>query len=663
MPKTFDVTVAGYFDGRLGQGEAARDFVVSLRAAGASVAAVEPVALQPERSGVDFPTDRLADVYAPVTLLCLHPPALRELAATGRLPSGDRRIGLWFWELVELRPDWVDALQYLELDELWVTCDLALHAVAQHAGVPVVKVPYPVREPPPSGRADLPFTLPDGYRFLFAFDYLSTIARKNPIGLIDAFTAAFAVDDGVSLVLKTANARMAPRQHVEVARIAARHPHVHLVDRWVSGEEWDALLRAIDCYVSLHRSEAFGLTVAEAMLRSKPVVATRYGGVLEFATPENAFLVDWQPTRVGPGVPSYPADGEWAEPDHDHAVETLRRVVADPVEASARGRRGGADIRRRFAPAAVGAHLRALVEEHRAPPTPQRPPLSVVVATTFAWPAVRDTLAVLRPQVHRTRAELIVVDGHGQGVPSADSSDAQVVRAPGEDVFTLRMIGRQHAQGELVAYIEDHCLPTPDWCEKIVAAHAAHRHAAGVVGGVQNGATATLADRANFLATFAMFHPPLDVLPTDRVPPFASVSFRRDALAGLPSEAGALEVGLFPRLHAEGRLVPGAGVAVEHRQTHGGLMRTLMAHFHNGRAIGGYFRGHLSRHDLYARLKWCALLPAHMMLQTRDAVRANPGQHASVLDLLMVAVLGACHGLGHALGLALGPGRSAHKLA
>ena len=40
--------------------------------------------------------------------------------------------------------------------------------------------------------------VPDGFLFLFVFDYLSTVQRKNPVGLIEAFKRAFAPGEGLS---------------------------------------------------------------------------------------------------------------------------------------------------------------------------------------------------------------------------------------------------------------------------------------------------------------------------------------------------------------------------------------------------------------------------------------------------------------------------------
>ena len=51
------------------------------------------------------------------------------------------------------------------------------------------------------------------------------------------------------------------------------------------------LIARSDCYVSLHRAEGFGYTMAEAMLAGKPVIATGYSGNLEFMNDDNSFLV------------------------------------------------------------------------------------------------------------------------------------------------------------------------------------------------------------------------------------------------------------------------------------------------------------------------------------------------------------------------------------
>ena len=98
--------------------------------------------------------------------------------------------------------------------------------------------------------------------------------------------------------------------------------------------------------MSLHRSEGFGLTLAESMYLGKPVIATGWSGNLDFMTAENSYLVDHTLVDVGPEGAPYPADGQWAEPDLDHAAALMRRVFADRDEADARGAQAAADLRR-----------------------------------------------------------------------------------------------------------------------------------------------------------------------------------------------------------------------------------------------------------------------------------------------------------------------------
>ena len=97
------------------------------------------------------------------------------------------------------------------------------------------------------------------------------------------------------------------------------------------------MLDSCDCYVSLHRSEGLGLTMAEAMALGKPVIATGYSGNLHFMTPENSYLVDWVKVPIPAGCDPYPASATWADPDIGHAARLMREVYERPAEAAAAG--------------------------------------------------------------------------------------------------------------------------------------------------------------------------------------------------------------------------------------------------------------------------------------------------------------------------------------
>jgi glycosyltransferase involved in cell wall biosynthesis len=205
--------------------------------------------------------------------------------------------------------------------------------------------------------------LPERPVFLFAFDYLSTVERKNPWGLVDAFEAAFAPGEGPLLVIKSINAERRPDQAERLRLRVHGSSDVLLLENYLDAEDRDALVALCDCYVSLHRSEGLGLTMAEAMGLGKPVIATGYSGNLQFMTEANSFLVPWTPTSIPTGCEPYPAGGTWAEPDLEVAARLMRTVLEDGELAAARGRQGAEDIRTLHSAEVVGRQVSARLAE------------------------------------------------------------------------------------------------------------------------------------------------------------------------------------------------------------------------------------------------------------------------------------------------------------
>ncbi len=136
-----------------------------------------------------------------------------------------------------------------------------------------------------------------------------------------------------------------------------------MIDRSLTGEELDGLMAACDCYVSLHRAEGFGLTLAEAMAIGKPAIATGYSGNVDFMNERNSYLVDYEIGRVGPECEIYPPEGEWANPSVGHAAQLMREVYSDREEGARRGVRAAEDIARTLSPEATGAAMRARLQQ------------------------------------------------------------------------------------------------------------------------------------------------------------------------------------------------------------------------------------------------------------------------------------------------------------
>jgi glycosyltransferase involved in cell wall biosynthesis len=277
----------------------------------------------------------------------------------GRPYFQDRyNIGAWNWELTSFPDEWTPRFQYF--DEIWAPTTFVRDALARVSPIPVTKVPYAVRVAPPADLTRSHFDLPENdYIFLFMFDFHSVFERKNPLGLIEAFKRSFSTNEAATLVIKSSHA---DRRAMRMMREAAQGTKAVITDAVFSRNEIGALYSLCDCYVSLHRSEGFGLTPAEAMAAGKPVIATAYGGNTDFMTAENSYLVRYVLTELERDYTPYQKGWVWAEPDIDHAAETMRHVYKERIHARAVGQRAAGDIRRLLGPEAVGEAMKQRLE-------------------------------------------------------------------------------------------------------------------------------------------------------------------------------------------------------------------------------------------------------------------------------------------------------------
>jgi glycosyltransferase involved in cell wall biosynthesis len=339
------VNVVGFFRAEFGQGEAARRLVAALDRAGVPYTTLTYDRI-PHRQEHPF-VERNGEMF-PSNIVCLNAEHLVQFTLdSGRDVLRNRySAALWFWETSRFPKQFRHALDYV--DEVWVASDFVREAVARETGKPVLTFPLPVLVPPPPSltRADL--GLPeDAFVFLFVFDFFSTLERKNPLGLVEAFTRAFPEPGRALLYLKSINGARSPSDLARVQQAIAARPDIVLSDGYLEGDRLTALTARSDCYVSLHRSEGFGLTIAEAMAFGKPAIATGYSGNLAFMNADSSYLVPYTTTTLGEPVGPYPAGTEWADPDLDEAARLLRQVVEQPGEARERGLRGKAAVEER----------------------------------------------------------------------------------------------------------------------------------------------------------------------------------------------------------------------------------------------------------------------------------------------------------------------------
>ena len=250
------------------------------------------------------------------------------------------RIAYWYWEFDSVPESWID--HAAKVDEVWAATEFVAKGLRERLSVPVKTLFPGVRLGPYTRRNREYFGIrDDAFVFLFNFHMNSVMERKNPLGLIRAFKRAFRPDEPVFLVVKTMFGHHHPAQ-MDSLREAAIGCNVQIIDEVYDADEVLSLTDVCDAYVSLHRSEGLGLTMAEAMLMGKPVIATNYSGNVDFMNTSNSVLVPFELVKLGRQLPPYDADLMWAEPSIEHAAASMRRIVDEPAWARELGARAKA---------------------------------------------------------------------------------------------------------------------------------------------------------------------------------------------------------------------------------------------------------------------------------------------------------------------------------
>lgn len=277
-----------------------------------------------------------------------HWPALFE--------RGRRNVGCTVWETDRIPSHWRTLLD--RADRVLVPCAMNRDAfVAGGVRAPVRVVPHVRRH---AWNAFAPAEIAaarrrlgiEGARFVFvsinAWD-----PRKALPAQLDAFVRAFRDEDRVALVLKTGATGFGPPPHYaeEPALAMAQRavdaatdeldrdaPPICVLPLELDGRGVDLLHELSDAYVTLAHGEGWGLGMFDAAARGTPVLATGWGGHLDFLGADWPGAIPYRMTRVPvwpPPRPSYWPSQRWATPDRDAAVAAMRALVGDPGPARA----------------------------------------------------------------------------------------------------------------------------------------------------------------------------------------------------------------------------------------------------------------------------------------------------------------------------------------
>lgn len=358
------LNIVGFLTADLGVGESARCMVRAADVAGLPNALVALKLNSKNRLGDQTYAARLQeDNPHRVNVIHIDPPASRDIEYHhGRRFLAEKyNVGYWAWELPEFPDAWVPSFAYF--DEIWCPSDFAREAIAMKSPLPVFTMPHAISFARPQGDQRSHFGLPaDKFLFLFLYDLNSYSERKNPRAVLAAFRASGLAGHGAALVIKVQNAADNPEDFAALQSAVRDLPGTVLITGTLSRAEIYQLEAACDCFVSLHRSEGFGLAVAECMYLGKPVISTDWSATAEYVTPDSGCPVRCSVVTLDRSHGPYSKGQVWAEPDVAHAAEWMHRLFADRRLAAAIGARAQAAIETRFSPAVIGARYRRRLE-------------------------------------------------------------------------------------------------------------------------------------------------------------------------------------------------------------------------------------------------------------------------------------------------------------
>ena len=361
MNPNLGINIAGYINGEFGIGEGVRANIRAVEAAGIPFT-INNFTRSPHRKQDTTYQNFSQDNPHPVNLIQVNADEVETfIKHTGSSYFENKyNIGFWAWELPVFPPEWQPAFNHFH--EIWTYSNHCAEAISAVSPIPVIKI-MPSISLAQSALEREALNLPKHkFIFLFVFDFSSRIERKNPLAVIQAFKQAFGEDDRVLLIVKSSNSKNFPEAQASLNSAIANHSNIKHLDGYLSKEKINGLLYNCDCYVSLHRCEGFGLTMAEAMFYGKPVIATGYSSNIEFMNVGNSFCVKYKLIPIEQDCGPYKQGNVWAAPDVEHAASFMRYVFNNSREAQQIGAIAAEEIKTLLNPQVTGDKIRKRLE-------------------------------------------------------------------------------------------------------------------------------------------------------------------------------------------------------------------------------------------------------------------------------------------------------------
>ena len=357
--RPFGVNLIGHAFDMFGIGEDIRMTAKSLQSAGIPICVID----HPARNGAGKAENDLdlllnsnsnGGPYA-FNIICMTAEIhARWILESGFNPLKNRfNIAYWPWETQTWPIAWGAMLE--TVDAIWSSSSFTMEALYQPAkqiGIPISLLPLAAQisnntnniNKTERNKIRTYYGLPvESILFQCGFDINSSLARKNPMGSIEAFTRAFPkyshtgyvasnavknYSNKVALLIKTFPQKTSNAAWNQLQDYAKNDDRIYLLAENLERKEAFALSSCCDAFLSMHRSEGYGRYLAEALQLGIDVIATNFGGNIDFCYGPLYHPVDFEKVHIKEG--EYPlAKGHlWAEPNLNQAVKQMRKVVS-----------------------------------------------------------------------------------------------------------------------------------------------------------------------------------------------------------------------------------------------------------------------------------------------------------------------------------------------
>ena len=341
----------GFFDGNFGIAEATRLNAIAMESAGIQV------------NRINYSSDTLEKIKSEtepefqsyINIFHINSNVTHEFFSKNQdiNLAGHYNIVYWAWEFPEVSDKTVDFLNIF--DELWVPSDFCVNIFTKYTGIPVMRFSHPIQKMATSEEFDFNTyqIKPNSKVYVTIFDSLSTTIRKNPEATIESFIKVFNNDPESVLIVKTHNLERSKDAQKALEKYN-NIPNIIIINEHFSKEKLHSLIQKSDVLISLHGSEGFGLTMAEAMSYGKVVVGTGYSGNLDFMNVNNSFLIQYDFIKTS-NTKGLIAEGlTLARPNIEDAVEKLKYIKGNFNALSNIKNNAEAQIRENFSIESIG---------------------------------------------------------------------------------------------------------------------------------------------------------------------------------------------------------------------------------------------------------------------------------------------------------------------